>query len=81
MSRNEMPELQLATPWNTSRTKATFPNSRTEVDFETLKNERKQLLQLMVPHPPEPKRHWYEMRTPEFHVEARRNNAILRSIL
>ena len=63
------------------------PSSPTtkEVNFEELKSaKRRQLLLKSVNRPlldtetPRPQSYWYEMKTPEFHVEAKRNIAFLR---
>lgn len=52
------------------------------VDFDVLKADKAKEV-LSKPPPlykpdPKPRSHWYEMRTPGFHREARRNNVLIR---
>ena len=47
-----------------------------------LKNKKvKELVEkkyLIAPQIPMPRAHWYEMKTPDFHLEARKNAQLLR---
>ena len=58
------------------------PREHGVVDFDILRAEKTKEV-LSKPPPlykpdPKPRSNWYEMRTPDFHVEARRNNNLVR---